>query len=67
MGKCANCKKTQYLDLKCKFCKHKFCTNCLMYEIHNCVAFDNMKEYKRKDLHNKLLSEQVKEVKVAPI
>ena len=67
MGKCMNCKKTQYLDLECKYCKYKFCTNCLMYETHGCVAFSDMQTAQRKILHEKLFKEQVKEIKVAQI
>ena len=67
MNKCINCKKTQYLDLECKYCKYKFCTNCLMYEVHGCVAFSEMQTVQRKMLNDKLLKEQVKESKVIKI
>ena len=67
MSKCVNCKNTQYLDLECKYCNKKFCTKCLMYEVHGCSAFLDMKTVQRKNLQDKLFKEQVKEVKVSKI
>ncbi len=67
MTKCTNCKKKQYLELSCKFCAYKFCTNCLMYEVHNCTAYSEMKTSYRKELSDKLISEQVTDIKLQKI
>ena len=67
MAKCVHCKKRKGLNLTCKYCALDFCTNCIMYEMHNCKSFDDMKNDKKNNLQEKLLSERTTSVKLIKI
>lgn len=67
MVRCICCNKRCHLHLRCKWCAHEFCANCLQMEIHQCTHMSEMKKNKKQSLESRLLHEKVNEIKVAKI
>lgn len=63
MKACFFCNKNNYMGVTCKWCKEPTCLKCIQPEIHKCYKLDECIKQKTKELHDKLYSEQVKEVK----
>lgn len=58
-NKCFKCfKKTGLNVFICKYCNHKFCSNCINLEIHICKFLDNKKNDELNNLKKKLENEK---------
>lgn len=58
-NKCFKClKKTGLNFFICKYCNHKFCSNCINLEIHICKFLDNKKNDELNNLKKKLENEK---------
>lgn len=64
MPKCFNCNKKTSVILDCKTCPQKYCTGCIMIEIHNCTGSDDYKKKLREDHQEKIIGERCISTKV---
>ena len=66
--RCHQCKKKMgSIDFSCKFCEHKFCSNCLQPECHKCSNLINCQKKCKDLLYDQLLSNKCVKSKLTKI
>lgn len=57
-SKCFYCKKKNFNLFDCKFCNKRFCSSCIVLEIHQCENLLQKKQQLLNNLSNKLHNEK---------